>query len=131
MGMFSDYKSIKKQSKELSRNHDVKASMGNMQAQLEALNASMAPVAQGRAIQEGTVCTATVTGIQRTGAMINFEPACELSLLLMLPGRPPLPVTRTEIVPSLYAARALPGQTLTVRVMESDVQDLYIDWAAA
>jgi hypothetical protein len=130
MGMFSDYRSIKQQSKQLQQRTDVKASMGHMQAQLEALNASMAPVAHSLAISQGTVCSATVTAIQRTGAMINFEPACELSLLVMLPGRPPFPVTRTEVVPALYAARALPGQSLTVRVMESDVQDLYIDWAA-
>ena len=45
MGMFKDYQSIKKQSKELSKNHDVKASMGDRQSKLEALNASMAPVA--------------------------------------------------------------------------------------
>ena len=131
MGMFKDYQSIKQQTKEFSKQHDVKTSMGDMQSKLEALNASMAPVAQSLAISQGTACRATVTAIQQTGAMINFAPACEISLLVMIPGRPPFPVTRAEVVPPIYVSRALPGQSVAVRVMESNPQDLYIDWAAA
>ena len=131
MGMFKDYQSIKKQSKELSKNHDVKASMGDRQSKLEALNASMAPVAQGQAITHGVVAVATVTSIRQTGAMIDFAPACEIGLLVMVPGQPPFPVTRTEAVPPIYASRALPGQQVGVRVMANDPADLYIDWAAA
>jgi len=130
MGMFKDYQSIKKQSKELSKNHDTKASMANMQSQLEALNASMAPVAQGLAISQGVVGTATITSMQHTGAMINAAPACELGLLVIVPGLAPFPVTRNEIVPPMYVSRALPGQSLTVRVMANDPSDLFIDWAA-
>ncbi|CAN5410693.1 hypothetical protein BH10ACT3_BH10ACT3_07530 [soil metagenome] len=130
MGMFKDYQSIKKQSKELSKNYDVTSSMGNMQAQLEALNASMAPVAQGLAISQGVVGTATITSMQHTGAMINSAPACELGLLVMVPGLAPFPVTRNEIVPPMYISRALPGQSVSVRVMANDPSDLFIDWAA-
>ena len=131
MGMFKDYQSIKKQSKEISKNYDTTAELASMQSKLEALNASMTPVAQGRAITHGIVAVATVTSIQQTGAMINFAPACEIGLLVMVPGQPPFPVTRTEVVLPIHAARALPGQQLGVRVMADDPADLYIDWAAA
>lgn len=131
MGMFKDYQSIKQQSKELSKNHDTKADLASMQSKLEALNASMTPVSQGLAITHGTPGTATVTSVQQTGAMINFAPACQISLLVMLPGQPPFPVTRTEVVPPIYVSRALPGQSVGIRIMANDPADLYIDWAAA
>jgi hypothetical protein len=128
--MISDYRSIMKKSKTIRANQDVGASMAEMQSKLEALNASMAPTAQGRAITDGVLCSATVTSIRQTGAMINMAPACEIGLLVLIPGRPPLPLIRSEIVPTLYASRALPGQQVSVRVMADDPDDLFIDWAA-
>jgi hypothetical protein len=131
MGMLGDYRSIMKQSKALRANQDVGASMADMNSQLAALNASMANTAQGRAVSDGVRCQATVTAVRRTGAVINMAPSCELQLLVMVPGRPPFPVTRTEIVPLLHVARALPGQQLGVRVMADDPDDLFIDWDAS
>jgi len=131
MGMLGDYRSIMKQSKAIQANHDVGASMADMNARLTALNASMANTAQGRAVSEGVRARATVTAVRQTGAVINSAPSCELQLLVMVPGRPPFPVTRTEIVPLLHVSRALPGHQLGVLVMADDPQDLFIDWDAS
>lgn len=130
MGVFSDYRSITKTSKEMRRNMDVKGSMADMQSKMEALNASMAQTAQGQAMVHGTPATATISSAQPTGAMINFSPSYQVELLVMTPGRPPMPVTRTEIIPPLYLSRAIPGQVVAVRVMPNDPNDIYIDWAA-
>ena len=131
MGLFADYRSTVKMSKEIGKRTDVKGSMADMQSKMEALNGSMAQTAQGQAITSGVPCTATVTSVQQTGALINFSPACQIELLVMIPGRPPTPVTRTEAIPPLFMSRALPGCTVRVKVMPDDLDDLFIDWAAA
>lgn len=130
MGLFKDLNSLNKTSRELSKNHDVKGDMASMQSKLATLNASMAQTAAGRAITMGTPCRATVQSVKQTGAMINFAPACTVELMVMLPGRPPMPVTRTEAIQQIHLARAQPGQSLAVRVMLDDPNDIYIDWAA-
>jgi hypothetical protein len=120
-----------KTSREMQRNTDVKGSFADMQSKMEALNATMSQTANGQAIAQGIPAAATITSAQPTGAMINFSPTYQVELLVMLPGRPPTPVTRTEIIPPLFLSRAMPGQSVTVRVMPDDPTDLYIDWAAA
>lgn len=130
MGVFGDYRSVMKSSREMQRNSDVKGSLAEAQSRMEALNATMSQAAQGRAVSHGTSATATVTAAQPTGAMVNYAPAYRIDLLVMVPGRPPMPVTRTEIVPPLFLSRAMPGQVVNVKVMADDPSDLFIDWAA-
>lgn len=130
MGMFKDLSTLSKQSKEIRKNHDVGADLANMQSKLENLNQSMAAVANGQAITHGTIATATIMSVSQDGAMINFQPSCTVELLVALPGRPPIPVTRTEIIPAIFLARAQPGQQVCVRVMPHDLNDIFIDWAA-
>ncbi len=128
MGMFSDYQSIKKQSKAMSKNHDVKGSLATMQSKLESLNASMTQTVQGRAMSQGVECTATITSAQQTGTMVNFAPVCQLGLIVMVPGGSPVAVSSTETVQPIHLSRVTPGQPLTVRVMADDPNDLFIDW---
>lgn len=130
MGMFSDYQTVKKQAKEMQKRSDVKGSLATMQSKLETLNGTLAQAGEGRAMVEGVAGTATVTSAQPTGAMINFAPVYQLGLIVMMPGRPPFPATRSEVVPQLYLSRALPGQSVSVRVMADDPNDVFIDWAA-
>lgn len=130
MGMFSDYRSVMKTTKEMQRNTDVKGRMADMQSKMEALNTSMSQTVTGRAMTEGVPATATVTAAVQTGAMINFAPAYQVDLLVMMPGGGPMPVRRTEVIPPLYLSRAMPGQLVGVRVMPNDPSDVYIDWAA-
>lgn len=128
MGMFSDYQSIKKQSKAMAKTHDVKGSLATMQSKLESLNASMTQTVQGHAMSQGVECTATITSAQQTGTMVNFAPVCQLGLIVMVPGGSPVAVSRAETVQPIHLARVVPGQALTVRVMADDPNDLFIDW---
>ena len=128
MGMFSDYRSISKTSKEMRRNTDVKASFAGMQSKMEALNSTLSATATGRAATEGSLSTATVTAATPTGTLVNFAPTYQLDLMVMVPGRPPMAVSRTEIIPPLYLSRAMPGQRVAVRVVLDDPTDLVIDW---
>ena len=130
MGMFRDYQAIKQQSKVLAAGHDVKSDLSSMQTKLEALNASMSQSAAGLALTQGVPATATITAVAATGSMINFAPACQIDLLVMLPGRPPQPVSHLTAVPQMSVGRAQPGQVVSVRVMENDPTDLHIDWTA-
>ena len=131
MGLLKDYNSIKKQTKEIGKNHDVKSSLADMTAKTAALNASMAAVATSRAATEGVPATATILAAQPTGAMINFAPVTQLDLLVMLPGRPPISVRHDAVVPPMYVSTSLPGQSIVVRALAADPHDICIDWASA
>ncbi len=128
--MFKDLNTLSKQSKAMAKTHDVGADLASMQSKLENLNQSMAVVANGQAITHGTMATATIMSVAQGGAMINFQPSCTVELLVTLPGRPPIPVTKTEIIPAIFLARAQPGQQVSIKVMPHDLNDLFIDWAA-
>jgi len=130
MGMFKDLNTLSRQSKEIRKNHDVGADLAGMQQKMEQLNQSMGAVAHGQAMASGTVTTATVISVAQTGAMVNFQPSCQLELVVNLPGRPPTPVVRTEVIPAIFLARAQPGQRVCVKVMPDDPNDMFIDWAA-
>ncbi len=130
MGLLGDYRSIMRQSKELSARQDVAGSMSAMQSQLESLNASMGQRAVGRAVAHGVAATATITAVEATGAVIDFAPACRIELLVMIPGRVPMPVSHWTAVPQMSVGRARPGEVLSVRVMPEDPNDLFIDWSS-
>jgi hypothetical protein len=114
MGIFKDYRTLSKQTREMSARHDVAGSLSTMQAKMEALNNSMSNAATGRAMLQGIGCRASA-----------------IELLVLVAGRPPMSVSTTEIVPQMYLARTVPGSTIQVRIMLDDPSDVFIDWTAA
>jgi len=131
MGIFKDYRSLSKQSREISARTDVGAGLATMQAKMEALNNSMSKAATGRAMIQGLGCRASVIAARPTGAMVNGGQVTAVELLVLFPGRPPMSVNTTEIVPQMYLSRTVPGSSVPVRIMLEDPSDVYIDWAAA
>ena len=129
MGMFRDYRAITKTAKTMARSHDVTSDLAGVHSKIEALNASFATMALGDAARSGLTGTASILAMRATGSMINFESVCELELLVLLPGRPPIPVTTTKAIASANLQRALPGNVIKVRMMEHDSSDISIDWA--
>ena len=130
MGMFGDYRTLQKQTKAMSKTHDVTTDFATMQSKLEALNATLTATASSTALLYGASGTATILAMRAGRTMLNFESVCELDLLVVLPGRPPIPVTTTATVASAYLQRAVPGSIVSVRMMENDPTDVYIDWSA-
>lgn len=130
MGMFGDYRALQKQAKAMAKTHDVTTDFSMMQSKLEALNANLSAAASGKALRYGTPGTASILAMRAGRAMVNFASVCELDLLVVLPGRPPIPVTTTDAIAPAYLQRALPGSIVSVRMMENDPTDVYIDWSA-
>ena len=130
MGMFGDYRTLQKQTKAMSKTHDVTTDFATMQSKLEALNATLTATASSKALLYGAPGTASILAMRAGRTMIDFESVCELDLLVVLPGRPPIPVTTTATVASAYLQRAVPGSIVSVRMMENDPTDVYIDWSA-
>ena len=71
MGIFKDYRTLSKQTREMSAHHDVGGSLATMQAKMEALNNSMSKAANGRAMVQGAACRASVLLAHPTGASVN------------------------------------------------------------
>jgi len=131
MGIFKDYRTLSKQTREMSARHDVAGSLSTMQAKMEALNNSMSNAATGRAMLQGIGCRASVISAQPTGASVNGGQVTAVELLVLVAGRPPMSVSTTEIVPQMYLARTVPGSSIQVRIMLDDPSDVFIDWTAA
>lgn len=131
MGMFKDMRKLSKMGKEMQQSTDVAAMNANAMAQMAAVSNQMATMgAQANAVAaDGIDATASITGVRNTGSVVNFSPVLELDLLVMVPGRPPVPVTRRELVPQHLLAKAQVGAQLAVRVSASDPTAMVITWA--
>jgi hypothetical protein len=127
MGLFKDIRTTSKMGKEMYMQMDVKSTMANANAQMAALNAQMA---RSQLAFTGIAATATVTAARTTGAMVNMQHVYELDLLLMIPGRPPMPATVQEMLDPMSAGRAAPGCQLAVKVDPNDPSAVWIDWVA-
>ena len=131
MGIFKDYRTLSKQTREMSARHDVGRDLATMQAKMEALNNSMGKAATGRAMLQGVGCRASVMSAQPTGASVNGGQVTAIELLVLVPGRAPISVRTTEIVPQMYLSRTMPGSNVPVRIMLDEPSDVFVDWVAA
>ena len=125
MGFFKDVKTLKEMGREGLHKVDMKATMANGTAQMQAMNDMAATSAIA---VNGIAATASITAVRQTGAQINFAPVIELDLLIFGPAGAPYPVTRRETVQQIYLARAQPGQSLKVKVDPNDNTAVWIDW---
>jgi hypothetical protein len=131
VGFFKDARKLSKMGKEMAANAPSPADrMAAAQAQMAGMTAQMNQQAQAaRAIAaDGVAGTATVVSAAQTGAMVNFQPAMQLELLVTVPDHPPYPVTLETVVPQIHLARVQPGATVAVDVARSDRQQVLVDW---
>ena len=125
MGFFKDVKTLKEMGREELHKVDMKATMANGMAQMQAMNDMAATSAIA---VNGVAATASITAVRQTGAQINFAPVIELDLLIFGAAGAPYPVTRRETVQQIYLARAQPGLSLKVKVDPNDITAVWIDW---
>jgi hypothetical protein len=107
------------------------AMMAAAQSQMAALTTQMdqQATASTAVAADGVDGTATVLAATQTGALVNFNPAVQVELLVTVPESPPYPVTLQTVVQQIHLARVQPGATLPVRVARTDRALVEIDWA--
>jgi hypothetical protein len=132
MGFFGDLNKLRIMGQEQEANLDVKKTMGDAKARMDAMNASYAaaapkpddPASEARRVD----ATATVQSAQQTGMMVNMNQGVQVSLLVMVNGIP-MPVTTQLMVPYLNMARLQPGAQLSVSIDPTIPESVRIDWS--
>jgi hypothetical protein len=133
MGFFKDLRDVNKQAKELGRTSDPGARFQEMGGKLAALNASMA--------RETAVLTAapgdTVDGqvqlvaVEHGPRSVNGEPVVSADVLVLAPGRPPIPTTVTLTIPLAHLHQAQAGATIPARIAIADPTAFTLAWPNA
>jgi hypothetical protein len=132
MGFFKDINKLGKMGREVRDSMPparemmatANAQMASVTAQLNQQTAAAAAVAA-----DGVDGTAAVMSATQTGALVNYNPAVRLELLVTVPESPPYPVSLETVVAQINLARVQPGATVPVRVARSDRNLVQIDWA--
>jgi hypothetical protein len=128
MGFFKDVRTLTKQGREMQNTMDVKGSMANGMASMQAASAMMAQQTTAATLAStGVATTATVAAARPTGTQINLSPVVDIDLTVFRNGVP-VPMTHQEAVPQVYLARLQPGANLHVKFDPSNPAALWIDW---
>lgn len=128
MGFFKDVRTLTKQGNEMQKNVDMKATMANGMASMQAASTMMAQQTTAATLATTGVATmATVAGVRPTGMQINFSPVVDIDLTVFRNGVP-VPMTHQEAVPQVYLARLQVGASLHVKFDPSNPSSLWIDW---
>lgn len=129
--MLKSLAALNKMGNEMRKDRDVGRDMAQMLSFMENATTTMSVMADQAAStvpMDGVDATATVVSARQTG-MVNFDPLVELELLVTVGGLP-MPVTTTQVVPSLQLSKVQPGSSLPVKV-GAFPSDFFIDWMRA
>jgi hypothetical protein len=132
MGFFGDLNKLRIMGEEQEANLDVKKTMGDAKARMDAMNAAYAaaapkpedPASEARRVE----ATANVQSAQQNGMMVNMNQGVQVNLLVMVNGIP-MPVTTLLMVPYLNLARLQPGAQLSVSIDPTIPESVRIDWS--
>jgi hypothetical protein len=142
MGMFKDLNKMNKQAKDIQKSQgkrtgmigmmrDMPSQISRASSAVDDAMAMQADMQKSQALlQTGTQGRATVTSVQQTGTLINFNPQVILDLQVTVPGQAAYEAKLTEAVPQVYLARIQPGAEIGVRVDPTDPSTIALDWAA-
>lgn len=133
MGFLKDLNTLKHQAKDMGKTSDPGARLAEMGTKLGALNASMAQQASAMSAAPGDVAHGSVQimTVKPTTSSINGAPVVEVSVLVLAPGRPPIPVTSSVVVPVTSVHLVREGSTLPAQLNTTDPTAFVIDWTAA
>lgn len=132
MGFLKSVRELGQQGKAMNQSWDVGAQLADSQARMVAAQAAMAQQTQAANLSvTGLDATATISNVQQDGAMVNFQPMLTIDLVVMTPGRPPMPVTVSAVVDQLFLHKAQAGATVPVKVDRTDPNVVWINWAMA
>ena len=131
MGFFKDVRQLQKQAKEIDKTFDPGAQMADAKTKMaSAMDMMQEQTKAANLAATGVDATATVSAIRQTGQMINFQPVCELDLMIMGDG-PPRPVTVSQVVQQVQIPMLQPGKTLHVKLDPNDPKAVWIDMTSA
>ena len=132
MGMFRSMRQLQKQANEIDKTWDPGAQMAAGMEQMRAAQEQMAQQTQAANIaMTGVDATATITGVQQTGAMVNFQPTMQIDMTVLPDGLPPYPASVTQVVEQHFLMKAVPGASVPIKVDPSNPGSIWINWAAA
>ena len=128
MGFFKDVNELRKMGKEASNNFDVKSTMADGMARMQAAQELMAQQTQAAQLATtGESATAQVLASRDTGAQINMQPIVEVDLLVTRStGGAPYPVTVKQMIPNAQLGLVAPGSTIAVRIDPANPQTVLI-----
>jgi len=129
MGIFKDMRTLSKQGKELSAQHDVGDQLQKGMNSMAQANQYLEQQIAGAALANtGTPAQLQVVASRDTGTVINLQPLLELELLVHPQGGVPYPTAIRQAVPMAGVGRVVPGSMLTGRVDPSTPTAIWIDW---
>jgi hypothetical protein len=132
MGMFRSMRQLQKQANEIQKDWDPGAQMAAGMDQMRAAQEMMAQQTQAANVaMSGVDATATITGVQQTGAMVNYQPTMQIEMTVLPDGLPPYPASVTQVVEQHFLVKAVPGASVPIKVDPNDPGSIWINWAAA
>lgn len=131
MGLFKDLGDTKREARKLSRNSPpVADSLGTMVDKMSALTNSLESSTVGLAPSPGSVpVEARLMSVEPTG-QLNGDPIVTVSVLVLMNGSPPIPITQSIVVPAVHGSRLQPGVQLPARIDPHDLETFALDWNA-
>ena len=127
MGFFKSVHELHKQAKEIDKDFHPGEMAKDATARMAQVSEMMAQQTRAAtAAVNGLDAQATVVAIRQTGAMVNFQPTCEIDLTVLAPGRPPYPVSVTQVVSQVMLPQLQPGASIAVKVDPSDPNTVFI-----
>lgn len=131
MGFIKSVRALQKQGEEVSRTWDVGAQLAGAQQSMAATQTMLAQQTQAASLATtGQAAVATITAARQGHGLVGYQPVVEFELLVMADGRPPVPVTVSQVVDHVHLARAQAGARVPVMIDPAHPATVWIDWAA-
>lgn len=130
MGFFKDIRTLTKQGKELQATSTPGADLRAANEKMRELNASMAAqtAALTAAPADAVAGQVQVVSSAVTTGSLNGDPLLQLAVLILAPGRPPVPVDRSVAVPAVQVHRIQPGAVIPAHLSAADPTAFAFDW---
>lgn len=128
MGFFKDIHTLNKQTREMQRTRDVKATMQGAMAQMQAGNVMMQQQTEAAMMAtQGVDAMATISGVRQTGMQMNLSPVIDVDLMVFRNGIP-TPTTVRQAVEQIHLGRVRIGETVHVKIDAHNPASVWIDW---
>ena len=133
MGFFKDINTLKAQGKELQKNSTPGADMRAAKEKMRNLNAamSMQTAALGATPENSVAGQVQIESTALTAGSVNGDPLLQLSVLILAPGRPPVPYNGPIAVPAVMVHRIQDGAVLPAHLSATDPTAFAFDWTSA
>jgi hypothetical protein len=130
VGLFKDLRQINRQAKELRVDWDPGVHAQSAMAQMQAMNQMMSQTTDLMLAPDDQVLLGDVqiTAVGAAAGMLDGAPMVNVSVLVMAPGRPPVPAQTAVPVPPVHVHRLQAGASLPARISLNDPTAFVIDW---